>query len=125
MDLIDLVFHGFMMGAVTFYPADKFEGNPLYCAQYLGDHLTYSRETAERYGMWVALDVSLYESGVVKCGDQLTIWYGGSEFVDVVALDAGTFEGYYVADWPELPIIADVPEYFQDTSRRGVLFWQR
>jgi hypothetical protein len=117
-NLIQQILNGFLVGAITFYPTDYFENRPLYCAQYLGNDLTYSRETAEIYGIWIALDVELYQSGWVKCGDQLTLWLEGQEPIMVTALDAGTFDGYLVMD---LPIVADMPEYWLNHSTRGIL----
>lgn len=121
-DIINLVFHGFLAGAVTFYPIAKFEGRPLYCSHTLSDPtLTYSQETANRYGPWVALDVGLYEAGRVKCGDKLLLWLENKQPFEVTALDAGTFAGYFVAEWPTLPVIADLPEYWLTESTRGLL----
>ena len=120
-DIIRMAFSGSMLaGAVTFYPIAKFEGQPLYCDQHLGN-LTYSQETAKQWGPWVALDVVLYKSGRVNCGDKFTLWLEGREPFEVTALDAGTFAGYYVDTWPILTIIADLPEYWLTESTRGML----
>lgn len=109
-----------LFGSVTFYPISRFEGQPLYCSTH--DHpLTYSQQTAQEVGPWVALDVGLYQSGRVKCGEELVLWLEGGGSMRVKALDAGRFGGYWVADWPDLPIIADLPEYFSSSSKRGVL----
>jgi len=124
LDLLRQLINGsFLVGAVTFYPIDRFESQPLYCAQYLSDDLTYSHQTANIYGPWIALDISLYESGRIECGDKLLLWLEGQGTMQVVALDAGTFEGYWVQDWPTLPIIADLPEYYTSQSHRGLLIF--
>jgi hypothetical protein len=121
-DIIKLAFSGSLLaGAVTFYPISHFEGQPLYCDQFLGGDLTYSLDTAKDWGIWIALDVSMYRSGRVNCGDKLMLWLEGQAPMEVTALDAGLFTNYFVAAWPTLKIIADMPEYWLTASTRGVL----
>lgn len=121
--MIRFLFFWLMSGSITFYPTHRFEGNPLYCSHYDGQPYSYDQETAEKVGPWVALDVGLYESGVVRCGQELVIIFEDGSTLAVVALDAGRFSGYYVQSWPALPIVADVPEYWQSESRKGVVIW--
>lgn len=61
---------------------------------------------------WCAVNVNGYESGNVLPGDMIVV-----EFLDydvvlfLEAWDAGPFDGYYVEDFSELPIIVDIPEH--------------
>lgn len=82
-------------------------GQPLYCDR--GNGWVY----AERTPPWVALPVTWYESGLARCGDTVTLW-GDGWSGRYLALDAGPLEGHYVEDWPDLPIVADVPEFLAE-----------
>lgn len=100
------------VGVATYYPASEFAGRPLYCDYQFEEELVYSEGTAD----WVAVDVGLYQSGEVWCGDELLILFEDGRRLRARALDAGTFEGYYVADWPGLPIVVDIPEHLAHVS---------
>ena len=105
------------LGVATYYPASEFAGRPLYCDFQMAEELVYSEETAD----WVAVDVGLYRSGAAHCGDELLILFEDGRRLQARALDAGTFEGYYVADWPGLPIVVDVPEHLAHAGAARVM----
>lgn len=101
-----------VVGVATIY-AGAFVGQPLYCDD--GAGLIYAEDTMP----WVALDVNEFKSGCAKCGDVILLEFEDGSTLRARALDAGRFEGYYVADWPELAIVVDVPEHlapFEGTS---------
>jgi hypothetical protein len=118
-----------LIGIATIY-AGPYVGQPLYCDT--DGTLLYTVPSksapspAQRgrvgvgAGAWVALDVRLYRSGQVHCGDHVVLFFppakrGGHEggpTLHARALDGGPFAGYYVADYPDLPIVADVPVHF-------------
>jgi len=60
---------------------------------------------------WIALPVVEYLSDAARCGDLYYLsgdgWAGFYR-----ARDAGPLQDYYVQDWPELDIAADVPQRF-------------
>lgn len=89
----------------TYYTYDEFGGNPLYCSR-PGNQFYYELDTTP----WVAVNVRLYQTGVLQCGDWLLLVFENGEELVAQALDAGPFDGYYVADYPHLPII-DIPEH--------------
>ncbi len=105
-------------GVATYYPADEFAGRPLYCDQFTDWPLTYSSEDLPP---WAAFDIGWYESGRVRCGDLVLLNFDNGEWLLVRAWDAGTFQGYYVNTWPELPILADLPEHLRPD---GAMAWQ-
>lgn len=90
-------------GMATYYTREDYGGGPLYC---LGK---YDESTLQTLS-WVAVDVREFQSGKMICGDQLLICFEEGICVIHSALDAGPFEGYYVTDHPELPILVDFPE---------------
>ncbi len=96
-------------GVATYYPASRFEGQPLYCDQFLGGGLTYSQENMP----FIAMPLSWYQSGLVECGNTVTLVFEDGQARQYIALDSGMFydKGYYVNTWPRLPILADLPEY--------------
>ncbi len=104
-------------GVATYYPADRFEGNPLYCDQFTDRPLTYSEDLPA----WAAFDIGWYKSGRVRCGDLVLLMFEGGERLLVRAWDAGRFRGYYVNTWPELPILADLPEHLRPD---GAMAWR-
>lgn len=73
---------------------------------------------------WVALDVGLFESGLVPCGAPVTVW-GPGWSLRARALDAGRLAGHYVEEWgADRPIVVDVPEHlapFEGMSAGGVI----
>ena len=100
-------------GVATVYE-EPYVGMPLYCDSGIG--LRYK----ENAPSWVALDITWYESGQVRCGDTITIWGDGWSYTGL-ALDAGRFHGKWIEDWPELPIVADLPKFrapFEGLSAR-------
>jgi len=117
--LIVSVLGNVTFGVATHYTEEKFGGNPLYCDQFMPG-LTYSENTEP----WIALDIEEYKSGRVKCGDEFLLVFESGEKLRVRALDAGTFQGYYVSTWPELDIVVDLPEHLfpaEGLSARVVL----
>lgn len=92
-------------GVITVYAA-PYIGQPLYCDH--GQGLVYETGAPP----WIALDVRLYQSGRVKCGDEIWLRFPSTyRTLKALALDAGPFEGYYVEDWPSFPIVADLPAH--------------
>lgn len=89
----------------TYYTYEEFGGNPLYCSR-PNDPLYYELDTTP----WVAVNVRLYQTGVVRCGDPVLLVFKNGEELLAKTLDAGPFDGYYVKDYPELPII-DIPQH--------------
>lgn len=88
-------------GVITFYTADGWSGQPLYCGN------TYTQEAD-----WVAMPHHLFESGDVVCGDRIGLWVEG-EIVYLRALDTGPLGEYCVrqSDMTCTPIVADLPEH--------------
>lgn len=91
-----------LIGIATVY-AGVYVGQPLYC-DCNEQSLYYSSETEP----WIALDVKLYETGWADCGDDILVFTGGSG-VELKAYDAGPLYKFYIADYPQLPIIGDIP----------------
>jgi hypothetical protein len=81
--------------------AGQFIGGPLYCGG------IYEIGTEP----WVALDVSMYRAGWVKCGDKLWLQFPNGTGFSARAMDAGMFSQYHVDDWGDVPIVVDVPEF--------------
>ena len=106
-------------GVATVYTAERFAGRPLFCDNFDGKSHVYDARAAP----WAAVDVGLYRSGAVSCGDELLILFEGGRRLRVRALDAGTFEGYWVKDWPELPIVVDLPEHLMGVGSARVMWW--
>lgn len=90
-----------LVGAVTIY-AGPHISQPLYCADY------YTTDHA-----WIALDVSLFWSGRVSCGDSIRVTFPDGSHRDLPALDAGMFAHHCVEqqDGSCLPIIGDLPAH--------------
>jgi hypothetical protein len=121
-----------LIGIATTY-AGPYVGRPLYCDR--DGTLLYTlpsksrpspsgRATASTRGggaggeVWVALDVRQFQTDAARCGDHVVLLFspstGGQEgglILHAQALDAGPFRDYYVADYPALPIVADVPAH--------------
>lgn len=90
-------------GVATVYAAPYID-ETLYCDR--GQGLVFGPRTPP----WVAVDVQMFLSGRIRCGDELWLGFGSPhQTLKVLALDAGPFHGYYVQDWPHLPIVADIP----------------
>jgi hypothetical protein len=102
-----------LVGVATVYggPVDtrQHEGNPLYCDMYDGKPHYYTAGQAP----WVAVDVSHYQNGDVRCGDALVIYFPDGQVLEALALDAGYLERYCVEQWGcDKPIVVDVPHVF-------------
>jgi hypothetical protein len=110
---------GIFAGVATYYPSSRFAGQPLYCDQYLSGGLRYSEDTTP----WAAFDVTWYEEGRIACGDHVILVFADGAVLEVIALDAGRFYSgnYWVQDWPELPIVADLPEHLRPDDRMAWL----
>lgn len=109
-----------LIGIATMYNT-QWEGNPLYCDRADND-LSYC-ESAEP---WIAIPVELYAQGW-QCGDVVIVTFSNTgEQIRFKAYDAGPLSDYYIEDYPDLPIIADVPEYYWpfpgDISTRATVF---
>ena len=102
-----------MIGIATVYggqhdPHVCYEGNPLYCDRPDDRHL-YTEDARDP---WVAVDVGMYESGRVRCGDELWVYLPDGSVLVAQALDAGYLAAYRTRDYPNLPIVVDVPAMF-------------
>jgi hypothetical protein len=82
-------------GMATIY---EHYGHPLYCGG------TFDLATPT----WVALDVSEYQSGRVRCGDPVRVKFANGQTLRARALDAGYLYKHHIAD-TGLPIVVDVP----------------
>ena len=94
-----------LAGAATAYGGPAHAGKPLYCDR--GNGLIFDQVTQP----FVALDVGLYETGQVRCGDLIRVTFPSGEMLEAQALDAGYLDGYCVDDlhaW----IVVDVPLQF-------------
>lgn len=88
-----------LIGVATWYtPTDFSDPVVLYCG--------YSEADTP----WVALSVDLYETGAVRCGDAVVVEFPHGEVVEAKALDAGPLYKYYIEDYPDLPLLVDMPE---------------
>jgi hypothetical protein len=105
-------------GVATYYPAEKFEGQPLYCDQFLGGGLTYAQENMP----FVALPLSWYRSGLVECGDTVTLVFEDGRVREYVAYDSGMFYdgNYHVIGMENEKIIADLPGYALEGLPHGM-----
>lgn len=95
-----------LVGIVTMYTADTWGGNPLYCAR-PGNQMYYEQGRDP----WVAVPVELYSQGW-QCGDVVQIDFESGERINARAFDAGPLSDFYIWSFPDLPIVADVPQYF-------------
>lgn len=105
-----------LTGVATYYPADQFAGQPLYC-NYRDARLIYD----ESLPPWIALDVSHYRSGRVHCGDLFLLTFADGTSLTARAWDAGRFDNYYVITWPHLPIVVDLPEHLKPPAGAGLV----
>jgi hypothetical protein len=102
-----------LIGIATYYPIDDFEGRPLYC-NYTDPTLIYTH-TLEP---WIALDVSYYLFGQVKCGDEFVLTFEDGYALTARAWDAGYLSGHSVSTWPDEELVVDIPEYYKPFVRR-------
>lgn len=91
------------MAMATMYGGAAHEGRPLYCDRNNG--LVYRADRT-----WVAVDVSEYEAGRVRCGDELWITFADGQVLKAPALDAGYLYPHIIAQ-AGLPIVVDVPSH--------------
>jgi hypothetical protein len=89
-----------LTGMITTYAIAEWAGRPLYCPPHRYDQAAPP---------WIALEVQLYQSGQVKCGDPVIVDFDDGTRLELLALDAGPFAGL-CAGTPCSPIIGDVPE---------------
>lgn len=89
---------GWDTGTITYYYESEYGGKPLYCGG------TYSPET----GPWLAVDVTLYTSRQVRCGDLYAIELADGSMQYARALDAFP---------PHPAVIADLPNYWRGNGR--------
>lgn len=89
----------------TWYGDPAHFGRPLYCDR--GNGLVYATSTVD----WVAVDVGLYESGQVRCGDTIQVRFPSGQVLTAQALDAGPLRDYRVAPFWDLPVMVDVPRH--------------
>ena len=89
-----------LIGVLTMY-AGAFVGQPLYCDD--GTGMVYADRLA-----FIALPVSEFESGRAECGDNVRVTINDQSFW-AQALDAGPLEKYYIEQFGDLAIVADVP----------------
>lgn len=95
-----------LVGIVTMYALDAHAGLPLFCATY-SEPATFSPDAPP----WIALDVSLYHSGLIECGDPVLVIFEDGSRLTLRALDAGPLDQYCVEDMSGcVPIVGDVPE---------------
>lgn len=87
-----------LVGMATWYNPAQYEYGVTFC----GDDISTAPWE------WAAVDVRYFEAGQVLCGDLLEIRFS-DRVLYLPARDAGPFEGYYIADHPELPILVDLP----------------
>lgn len=70
----------------------------------------------------VALPVTFYGQRVAKCGDPVTVEFPNGNIVRAVAWDAGPLYKYFIEDYPDLPLLVDIPRaqwplrYYHDLS---------
>ena len=103
-----------LAGMATAYAAHSPDA-PLYCDGHLGPAGTLLFHTVTE--PWVALDVSEYTSGRVRCGDDIIVRlptpHGGRDGTHTLrarALDAGPLYPFVIAE-TELPIVVDIPRH--------------
>jgi len=89
-----------VVGIVTMYVG--IVGQPLYCD--CDGTMRYDNSDPP----WIALPVEKYGEWA-ECGDEIVL-YGDGWRLRARALDAGPLSDYYIADFPELAIIADIPQ---------------
>jgi len=101
------------IGVSTVYLAENWEGQPLYCNNGVNG-LDYSPDT----GPWGAMDIGLFQSGAVQCGDWLQVSARDGSFSFYArAWDSGNL---HTATFRGQPVVVDVPEYYAPWYPDGV-----
>ena len=99
-------------GMATFYTYQDYGGGPLYAHS----SAIYDQKNDLN---WCAVNEMAYLTGQVEPGDKLLIRFMDyDKFIILEAWDAGPFDGYYIADYPELPILVDVPLHLWPLTRQ-------
>jgi len=105
-----------LTGVATVYAGEQWEGNLLYCDHALPGTLRYEKQT----DVWFAFDIEEYRSGRIACGDIMRLDFADGTHLLGRALDAGTFQGYWVTTYgPETPIVVDIPGLWWPYSDRS------
>jgi hypothetical protein len=98
-------------GMATYYSYRDFGRGPLYA------HPS-ARYSPSNGIPWCAVNVDAYLSGAVQPGDELIVYFPDyDKLLYLEAWDAGPFDGYYVQDHPELPILVDIPQHLWPLGR--------
>jgi hypothetical protein len=111
-----------VIAAITWYRPTAYNG-----VTYCGNDV---QELIDSGIVWVAVDVGLYESGRVRCGDEIQVRFSDGIVLYALALDSGPLADYYIVDYgPSRPIIADIPDIYwpydhqRTSSLGGVMNW--
>ncbi len=110
------------IAAITWYRPTAYNG-----ITYCGNDVA---ELIELEIVWVAVDIGLYESGRVRCGDVIEVRFSDGVRLKALALDSGPLADYYIVDYgPSRLIIADIPDLYwpfpltRTSSLGGVTNW--
>lgn len=104
-----------LSGVATVYRSTQHYGKVLYCDYALPGEQRYALET----GVWFALDVRQYTSGLTRCGDKLCAVFADGTVLCGLALDAGRFRERWVSTYgPDVPIVIDIPGLWWPYSDR-------
>ncbi len=110
-----------LSGAATAY-GPGYYGQPLYCDRGASNTLQLGQGNGLILGEvdtpFVALDVSEYQSGRVRCGDMMRLTFADGQVLEAQALDAGNLYRYRI-DELRAYIIVDVPFQFAPFSKRS------
>jgi hypothetical protein len=103
-----------LSGVATVYGDPVHFGRPLYCDR--GNGLSYRTDMVP----WIAVDVSEYESGRVRCGDLMLVVFDNGALL-AQAYDAGYLYKHYVEQWLPRRIVADVPVHLAPHNNLSAL----
>ena len=98
------------VGVAIYYSYADYGERPLYCST-PDLPLYYDKATAAKWP-WIAVDVDKYLSGEIGCYTPVQVEFEDGTVRVLYALDAGPLGDYYIEDYPDLPILVDVPEWF-------------
>jgi len=100
-------------GMATYYSYRDFGNGPLYASS----HLRYDVHNGVS---WCAVNVSAFENGSVLPGDLLLVHFIDSDdLLFLEAWDAGPFDGFFIEEHPDLPILVDIPQHLWPSSARS------